>query len=203
MTTAGGVCGPGFREYLAGRLAGAAGSEQDADRAGPGPSRWPGRGTRWCSGCSSSCPSRAGIRTRLAIGSDLAVEARAAGFAFRRGGRRQRLRRPGRVPQRALRGRAAVRDALKPRRGTWAYGPDAHTPGRCRPCAGLGRAGCPGDWHPVARTFRDGHAETWRPADATLGWWGSDGARRLAVATADLSGDTWYTSASATAAFSA
>jgi len=37
----------------------------------------------------------------------------------------------------------------------------------------------------VTRTFRDGHAETWFAADATLGWWGPDGARRLVVATAD------------------
>jgi class 3 adenylate cyclase len=37
----------------------------------------------------------------------------------------------------------------------------------------------------VTRTFRDGHTETWRAADATLGWWGPDGARRLVVATAD------------------
>src|SRR6185437_12310778 len=36
-----------------------------------------------------------------------------------------------------------------------------------------------------ARWFRDGHAETWYKAEATLGWRGPDGARRLAVATAD------------------
>ena len=48
----------------------------------------------------------------------------------------------------------------------------------------------------MTRTFRDGHAETWQAADATLGWWGPDGARRLVVATADpaaLPGKaTWY-----------
>ena len=43
----------------------------------------------------------------------------------------------------------------------------------------------PGDWRPVTRTFRDGHAETWWAAAATLGWWGPDGVRRLVVATAD------------------
>ena len=37
----------------------------------------------------------------------------------------------------------------------------------------------------MARTFRDGHAETWWAADAELGWWGPDGARRLVAATAD------------------
>ena len=54
----------------------------------------------------------------------------------------------------------------------------------------------PGDWQPVTRTFRDGHAETWWAADATLGWWGPDGFTRLVVATADpgtLPGKaTWY-----------
>jgi hypothetical protein len=53
-----------------------------------------------------------------------------------------------------------------------------------------------GDWHPVTRTFRDGHAETWRAAGASLGGWGPDGVRRLVVATADpgtLPGKaTWY-----------
>jgi hypothetical protein len=54
----------------------------------------------------------------------------------------------------------------------------------------------PGDWQAVTRTFRDGHAETWWAADATLGWWGPDGARRLVVATADPGTlpdkATWY-----------
>jgi hypothetical protein len=36
----------------------------------------------------------------------------------------------------------------------------------------------------VTRVFRDGHAETWHAAEATLGWWGPDGARRLVAATA-------------------
>ena len=43
----------------------------------------------------------------------------------------------------------------------------------------------PGEWRPVTRTFRDGHAETWWAAGARLGWRGADGARRLVVATAD------------------
>jgi hypothetical protein len=37
----------------------------------------------------------------------------------------------------------------------------------------------------VVRVFRDGRAETWHAADATLGWWGPAGSRRLVVATAD------------------
>ena len=54
----------------------------------------------------------------------------------------------------------------------------------------------PGDWHPVTRTFRDGHTETWYAADAALGWWGPDGTTRLVVATADPATlpdkATWY-----------
>lgn len=51
--------------------------------------------------------------------------------------------------------------ALKPRRGTWAYGPDAHTPvdAACR--LAWNRPEDPGDWHAVTRAFRDGHTETW------------------------------------------
>ena len=54
----------------------------------------------------------------------------------------------------------------------------------------------PGDWRPVTRTFRDGHAETWWAADATLGWWGPDGFTRLVAVTADPGTlpdkATWY-----------
>jgi hypothetical protein len=75
--------------------------------------------------------------------------------------------------------------ALKPRRGTWAYGPDARTPVDAARELRWSGPDDPGDWHPVARIFRDGHAGTWHAADATLGWWGPDGARRLVVAAAD------------------
>jgi hypothetical protein len=48
----------------------------------------------------------------------------------------------------------------------------------------------------VTRIFRGGHAERWFAADAALGWWGPDGARRLVVATADPATlppkATWY-----------
>ena len=86
--------------------------------------------------------------------------------------------------------------ALKPRRGTWAYGPDAHTPVDAARALAWHGPDDPGDWQPVTRAFRDGHAETWWAADATLGWWGPDGARRLVVATADPATlpakATWY-----------
>jgi DDE superfamily endonuclease len=86
--------------------------------------------------------------------------------------------------------------ALKPRRGTWAYGADAHTPVDAARALRWGGPEDPGDWRPVTRAFRDGHTERWFASDATLGWWGPDGARRLVVATADPATlppkATWY-----------
>jgi len=137
-----------------------------------------------------------GFRTKLAIGAGLAVRAREAGFIFRavaadsaygdQDGFRAELSEAG-LP---------FVMALKPRRGVWAYGDDAHTPVDAARALAWDGPDDPGDWTPVSRTFRDGHAETWWAADATLGWWGPDGARRLVVATADpatLPGKaTWY-----------
>ena len=86
--------------------------------------------------------------------------------------------------------------ALRPRRGTWARDADAHTPVEAARALAWDGPDDPGDWQPVTRTFRDGHAETWWAADATLGGWGPDGARRLVVATADPATlpdkVTWY-----------
>jgi hypothetical protein len=86
--------------------------------------------------------------------------------------------------------------ALKPRHGTWAYGADACTPADAARALAWNGPGDPGDWHPVTRTFRDGHAETWFAADAQLGWRGPDGPTRLVVATADPGSlpdkATWY-----------
>ena len=62
--------------------------------------------------------------------------------------------------------------ALKPRHGTWAYGPDAHTPADAARVLAWDGPGDPGDWQPVTRAFRDGHTEIWWAADAALGWWG-------------------------------
>jgi len=136
------------------------------------------------------------FRTKLAIGADLAARAKAAGFAFRAVAADSAY-----GDQDGFRGELAEAGlpfvmALKPRRGTWAYGADAHTPVDAARELRWGGPDDPGDWHPVARMFRDGHSETWWAADATLGWWGPDGARRLAVATADPAAlpakATWY-----------
>ena len=137
-----------------------------------------------------------GFRTKLAIGADLAVKAREAGFVFRAA-----VADCAYGDQDGFRGELAGAGlpfvmALKPRRGTWAYGPDAHTPVDAARALEWDGPEDPGDWVPVTRTFRDGHAETWYAADARLGWWGPDGARRLVVATADPGTlpdkATWY-----------
>ena len=85
-----------------------------------------------------------GFRTKLAIGADLAVRARDAGFVFRavcadsaygdQDGFRSEL---------ADAGLPFVM-ALKPRRGTWAYGPDAHTPVDAARALAWGGPGDPG-----------------------------------------------------------
>jgi len=89
-----------------------------------------------------------GFRTKLAIGADLAIKAREAGFAFRavaadsaygdQDGFRSELAEAG-LP---------FVMALKPRRGTWAYGDDAHTPVDAARDLAWGGPDDPGDWRP-------------------------------------------------------
>jgi hypothetical protein len=84
-----------------------------------------------------------------------------AGVRVPRGGRRQRLR-----DQDGFRGELAEAGlpfvmALKPRRGTWAYGADACTPADAARAVSWNGPGDPGDWHPVTRAFRDGRTGTW------------------------------------------
>jgi hypothetical protein len=134
------------------------------------------------------------FRTKLQIDAELAVRARDAGFAFRAVAADCAY-----GDQDGFRGELAGAGlpyvmALKPRRGTWAYGPEAHTPLDAARALAWDGPGNPGGWCPVTRTFRDGHTEAWYAADAALGWWGPDGARRLVVATADpatLPPGTW------------
>jgi DDE superfamily endonuclease len=136
------------------------------------------------------------FRTKLQIGADLAIKARRVGFMFRAVCADSAY-----GDQDGFRGELAEAGlpfvmALKPRRGTWAYGPDAHTPADAARALAWNGPDDPRGWHPVTRAFRGGHTETWFAADAALGWWGPDGARRLVVATADpatLPGKaTWY-----------
>src|SRR5262249_18278635 len=125
-----------------------------------------------------------GFRTKLAIGADLAIRAREAGFAFRavaadsaygdQDGFRAELAEAG-LP---------FVMALKPRRGTWAYGPDAHTPVDAARALAWHGPDAPGAWQAVRRTSRAGHTHTWSPAEATWGGWGPDGAGRLGAAPA-------------------
>ncbi|MGH3236265.1 MAG: IS701 family transposase [Streptosporangiaceae bacterium] len=137
-----------------------------------------------------------GFHTKLAIGAELAVQARDAGFTFRAVAADCAY-----GDQDGFRGELAEAGlpfvmALKPRRGTWAYGADAHTPVDAARALAWDGPDDPGDWAALERTFRDGHTETWQAADATLGWWGPDGARRLVVAAADPATlpekATWY-----------
>ena len=135
------------------------------------------------------------FRTKLQIGAGLAIQARDAGFTFRavvadsaygdQDGFRAELAEAG-LP---------FVMALRPRRGIWARAADAHTPVEAARALAWGGPDAPGDWQPVVRTFRDGHAETWWAADASLGGWGPDEAKRLVVATADpgtLPDKAWY-----------
>jgi hypothetical protein len=136
------------------------------------------------------------FRTKLQIAADLAARARAAGVPFRAAaadcayGDQDGFR-------------AAVRAlgvpfvmALRPKRGTWAYGDQAHTPRDAARDLGWHGPHDPRDWRPVQRRFRDGHTELWWAAEASLGAWGPDGATRLVVATTDPATlpdkATWY-----------
>ena len=137
-----------------------------------------------------------GFRTKLAIGADLAVRAREAGFVFRAVAADSAY-----GDQDGFRGELAEAGlpfvmALKPRRGTWAYGADAYAPADAARALAWHGPDDPGDWRPVVRTFRDGRTERWFAADAALGWWGPDGFTRLVAATADPgtlpAKATWY-----------
>ena len=86
--------------------------------------------------------------------------------------------------------------ALKPNKGTWAPAEAAHTPQEAAQDLRWESPEAPGDWSPVQRRFRDGHAETWWAAELTLGGRGPDRRQRLVVVTTDPATlpplSTWY-----------
>ncbi|MFD7055854.1 transposase [Streptomyces mirabilis] len=96
-----------------------------------------------------------GFRTKLQIAADLAAQAKAAGLVFRA------------VAADCAYGdqdsfRSSLHDAglpfvmaLKPRHGTWAYGPDVHTPVDAALRLSWRDPEHPGDWTRIERTFRD------------------------------------------------
>jgi hypothetical protein len=125
------------------------------------------------------------FRTKLQIAADLITQARSAGVICRAVvadsfyGDHDALR--GHLSQSGL----GFVMALKPARGTWQYGAEAYTPKDAARAVPWDGPDNPGGWHPVQRTFRDGHTETWWATDAQLGWWGPDGHTRLVIATTD------------------
>jgi SRSO17 transposase len=88
--------------------------------------------------------------------------------------------------------------AVKPRKGAWAPEEETHTPQEAARQLAWSGPEQPGDWVPVTRRFRNGHAETWWAADASLpaAGWGPDRRLRLVVATTDPATlpklTTWY-----------
>jgi hypothetical protein len=86
--------------------------------------------------------------------------------------------------------------ALKPSKGTWAREGEPHTPEEAACRLRWGGPDDPGDWTPVIRRFRDGHAETWWAADLSFGGYGPERSVRLVVATTDPTTlpplSTWY-----------
>jgi SRSO17 transposase len=120
-----------------------------------------------------------GFRTKLRIGAALARDAHAAGVAFR-----AVVADCAYGDQDAFRGELSTAGlpfvmALKPRRGTWAYGDEAYTPVDAARALSWTSPDKPGDWTKVTRTFRDGHTQpggrprrTWAGGDRTgrRGW---------------------------------
>src|SRR5260370_722807 len=124
-------------------------------RPGAGTRRRPGRAGHFAKG-----KNEPGFGTKLAMGADLAVRAREAGFPFRvvvadsaygdQDGFRAELAEAG-LP---------FVMALRPRRGTWARAADVHTPVEAARALAWDGPDDPGGWPAVRGQFRAGQAGT-------------------------------------------
>ena len=121
-----------------------------------------------------------GFRTKLAVGADLAVGAQGRGVRVPCGGRRQRLRGPGRVPRRARGSGAAVCDGPQTPPRDLGLGADAYTPAVAARALAWNGPDDPGDWTAVSGpsatgTPRPGTPPTrrWAGGDPTTSpvWW--------------------------------
>jgi hypothetical protein len=86
--------------------------------------------------------------------------------------------------------------SVKPSEGIWAPADAVPTPQEAAEEVPWGGPEEPGEWLPVRRRFRDGHAETWWAAELVYGPYGPERAVRRVVATTDPvrlpAGSTWY-----------
>jgi SRSO17 transposase len=139
-----------------------------------------------------------GFRTKPQLAAELVAAAQKAGIGFRgvvadcfygdNTGFTEALGRAG----------VAYVLAVKPRKGAWAPAEAVHTPTEAARQLAWTSPEQPGDWTPVTRRFRDGHAETWWAADATLpaAGWGPNRRIRLVIATTNPATlpklTTWY-----------
>ena len=91
-----------------------------------------------------------------AIGADLAIRAREAGFMFRAVAADSAYGDQDGFRAELSEARLPFVMALKPRRGTWVYGDDAHTPVDAARALAWDGPDDPGDWQAVTRTFGTG-----------------------------------------------
>lgn len=86
--------------------------------------------------------------------------------------------------------------ALRPSHAWWAPAEAIGAVWEVAAAGGWIGAEQPGEWAPVARSFRDGHATTWWALEGVAGPYGPDRGRRLVIATPDPATlpepATWY-----------
>jgi DDE superfamily endonuclease len=87
--------------------------------------------------------------------------------------------------------------SLRPHKGRWAEQEAAHTPEEAAQRMGWNSAEDPGEWKPIVRTFKDGHAEKWWAVEVTTltGYSPKEEVRLVAVTTDPKTlpaNSTWY-----------